>query len=193
MPGSPGYGLHQARDASLQVAKPEHTIKTDPPDRRRTEPPALRRPDQLPGPGRRRAGLSRGRGIQTARASGPRRPRRRLPRVRSQHRAGEPGRPGPGLPRLLRRRLSRGFSHVTQRHTDHPFGATLAANLATRLPFITAAPCADRRVTDTLRDPRQAPGVRARRASRPSAMSYMIANRAIRARHRVEPAAGLCE
>ena len=30
-------------------------------------------------------------------------------------RAGEPGRPGPGLPRLLRRPLSRGFSHVTQR------------------------------------------------------------------------------
>jgi len=60
--------------------------------------PALRRPDQLPGPGRRRAGLSRGRSIQTARASGPRRPRRRHPRVRSQRRAGEPGRPGPGLP-----------------------------------------------------------------------------------------------
>ena len=36
--------------------------------------PALRRPDQLPGPGRRRAGLSRGRSLQTARASGPRRP-----------------------------------------------------------------------------------------------------------------------
>src|SRR5689334_12638883 len=85
-----------------------------PPDRRRAEPPALRRPDQLPGPGRRRAGLSRGRSIQTARASGPRRPRRRHPRVRSQHRAGEPGRPGPGLPRLLRRPLCRGFSHVTQ-------------------------------------------------------------------------------
>ena len=63
-----------------------------PPDRRRTEPPALRQPDQLPGPGRRRAGLSRGRSIQTARASGPQRPRRRHPRVRSQHRAGEPGR-----------------------------------------------------------------------------------------------------
>src|SRR5215472_18832373 len=28
MPGSPGYGLHQGRDASLQVAKPEHTIET---------------------------------------------------------------------------------------------------------------------------------------------------------------------
>ena len=80
-----------------------------PPDRRRTEPPPLRRPDHLPGPGRRRAGLSRGRSIQTARASGPRRPRRRHPRVRSQHRAGEPGRPGPGLPRLLRRRLSGPF------------------------------------------------------------------------------------
>ncbi len=78
------------------------------PDRRRTEPPALRRPDQLPGPGRRRAGLSRGRSIQTDRASSPRRPRRRHPRVRSQHRAGEPSRPGPGLSRLLRRRLSLG-------------------------------------------------------------------------------------
>ncbi len=55
---------------------------------------------------RRRAGLSRGRSIKTARASGSRRPRRRHPRIRSQHRAGEPGCPGPGLPRLLRRRLS---------------------------------------------------------------------------------------
>lgn len=63
-------------------------------------------------------------------ASGPRRPRRRHPRVRSQHRVGEPGRPDPGLPRLLRRRLSRGFSHVTQRHTDHPFGATLGSQLS---------------------------------------------------------------
>ncbi len=34
MPGSPGYDLHQARDASLQVAKPEQTIETDAPDRR---------------------------------------------------------------------------------------------------------------------------------------------------------------
>jgi hypothetical protein len=33
MPGSPGYDLHQARDASLQVAKPEHTIETDAPCR----------------------------------------------------------------------------------------------------------------------------------------------------------------
>jgi hypothetical protein len=29
MPGPPGYDLHQCRDASLQVAKPEHTIETD--------------------------------------------------------------------------------------------------------------------------------------------------------------------
>ena len=28
MPGSPGYCRHQARDASLRVAKPEHTIET---------------------------------------------------------------------------------------------------------------------------------------------------------------------
>ena len=34
MPGSPGYGPHQARDASLQVAKREHTIETDAPERR---------------------------------------------------------------------------------------------------------------------------------------------------------------
>src|SRR6266702_1166927 len=27
MPGSPGYGLHQARDASLQAAKPEHATE----------------------------------------------------------------------------------------------------------------------------------------------------------------------
>ncbi len=34
MPGSPDDDLHQARDASLQVAKPEHTIETDAPERR---------------------------------------------------------------------------------------------------------------------------------------------------------------
>ena len=33
MPGSPGYGLHQARDASLQAAKPEHAIEKDVPCR----------------------------------------------------------------------------------------------------------------------------------------------------------------
>ena len=61
------------------------------------------------------AGLSRGRSIQTARPSGPRRRRRRHPNGRSQRRSGEPGRLGPGLPRLLRRRLSRPFSPVPQR------------------------------------------------------------------------------
>jgi hypothetical protein len=65
---------------------------------------------ELPGPGRRRGGLSRGRSIETARASGARRPRRRHPRGRSQHRAGEPG-PGPGVTRLLRRRLRGAAEH----------------------------------------------------------------------------------
>jgi len=32
MPGSPGYDLHQARDASLQIAKPEHKIETGAPE-----------------------------------------------------------------------------------------------------------------------------------------------------------------
>ena len=31
MPGPPVYGLHQARDASLQAAKPEHAIGKDTP------------------------------------------------------------------------------------------------------------------------------------------------------------------
>ena len=115
-PERAGRGGHR-RDRAVGRAAGRHEGDLGdvprPADRRRTEPPALRRPDQLPGPGCRRAGLSRGRSIQTARASGPRRSRRRHPRVRSQHRAGEPGRPGPGLPRLLRRRLNRGSSHVT--------------------------------------------------------------------------------
>ena len=34
MPGSPGHGLHQARDASLQAAKPEHATEKDAPERR---------------------------------------------------------------------------------------------------------------------------------------------------------------
>jgi len=34
MPGSPGYDLHQARDASLQAAKPERAIEPDAPERR---------------------------------------------------------------------------------------------------------------------------------------------------------------
>src|SRR6266496_162964 len=33
-PGSPGYGLYQARDASLQAAKPEQAIEKDTPGRR---------------------------------------------------------------------------------------------------------------------------------------------------------------
>jgi hypothetical protein len=34
MPGSPGYGLHQAHDSSRQAAKPEHAIEKDTPERR---------------------------------------------------------------------------------------------------------------------------------------------------------------
>ena len=82
-----------------------------PPDRRRTEPPHYADPISCPVLA---VGAQAYLGDEVARQLAHVAATSAAPssRGRSQHRAGEPGRPGPGLPRLLRRRLTRGFSHA---------------------------------------------------------------------------------